>query len=142
MLVILTIYLSTVGIETDRFNDEIKKSNTNIKTTFFQRRSGDKVLKFIQQVKCDILAVDEKYPKKLKEEAKKRDIILQGNLNPEILLIGGPKMEKKIKDILFDFRNNKHIFNLSHGVLPKTPVQNVTKTIDTVRNYESRKSTS
>ena len=37
---------------------------------------------------------------------------------------------------------SKHIFNLSHGVLPKTPVQNVTKTIDTVRNYESRKSTS
>ena len=123
-------------------NDEIKKSNPNIKTTFFPRQSGDKVLKFIEQVKCDILAVDEKYPKKLKEEAKKRDIILQGNLNPEILLIGGPKMEKKIKEILFDFRNNKHIFNLSHGVLPKTPVQNVTKTIDTVRNYESRKSTS
>ena len=123
-------------------NDEIKKSNPSIKTTFFPRQSGDKVLKFIEQVKCDILAVDEKYPKKLKEEAKKRDIILQGNLNPEILLIGGPKMEKKIKDILFDFRNNKHIFNLSHGVLPKTPVQNVTKTIDTVRNYESRKSTS
>ena len=66
---------------------------------------------------------------------------MQGNLNPEILLIGGPKMEKN-KKILFDFRNNKHIFNLSHGVLPKTPVQNVTKTIDTVRNYESRKSTS
>ena len=123
-------------------NDEIKKSNPSIKTTFFPRQSGDKVLKFIEQVKCDILAVDEKYPKKLKEEAKKRDIILQGNLNPEILLIGGPKMEKKIKEILFDFRNNKHIFNLSHGVLPKTPVQNVTKTIDTVRNYESRKSTS
>ena len=52
-------------------NDEIKKSNPSIKTTFFPRQSGDKVLKFIEQVKCDILAVDEKYPKKLKEEAKK-----------------------------------------------------------------------
>ena len=98
-------------------------------------------MKFIEQVQCDIFAVDEKYPKELKEEAKKRDIILQGNLNPEILLIGGPKMEKKIKDILFDFRKNKHIFNLSHGVLPKTPVQNVSKMIETIRNYESRKST-
>ena len=62
---------------------------------------------------------------------------MQGNLSPEILLTGGSKMEKKIKDILFDFRNNKHIFNLSHGVLPKTPVQNVRKTIDIIRNYES-----
>ena len=48
------------------------KDNPNIKTTFFPRRSGDKVLKFIEQVKCDILAVDEKYPKKLKEELKKK----------------------------------------------------------------------
>ena len=117
-------------------NDEIKKSNPHIKTIFFPRRSGDKVMKFIEQVQCDIFAVDEKYPKELKEEAKKRDIILQGNLNPEILLIGGLKMEKKIKDILFDFRKNKHIFNLSHGVLPKTPVQNVLKMIETIRNYK------
>ena len=122
-------------------NDEIKKSNPHIKMTFFPRGSGNKVLKFVEHVRCDILAVDEKYPKKLKEEAKKRDIILQGNLSPEILLIGGPKLEKKIKDILFDFSKNKHIFNLSHGVLPKTPVQNVTKTIETVRNYEPRKAT-
>ena len=122
-------------------NEEIKKSYPNIKTTFFPRQSGRKILKFIEEVQCDILAVDEKYPKELKKEAKKRDIILQGNLSPEILLTGGSKMEKKIKEILFDFSKNKHIFNLSHGVLPTTPVHNVRKTIDIIRNYEFNKST-
>ena len=47
------------------------KKVTEYQDDIFPRQSGDKVLKFIEQVKCDILAVDEKYPKKLKEEAKK-----------------------------------------------------------------------
>ena len=130
-------------IEPNKYkNDEIKKSYPQIRTIFFPRKSGRKVLRFIEQIECDILAIDEVYPKELKIEAEKKDITLQGNLSPEILLLGGLKMEKKIKEILFDFRKNKHIFNLSHGVLPKTPVQNVIKTIETIKNYECNESTS
>lgn len=31
------------------------------------------------------------------------------------------------------FNKNKHIFNLSHGVLPKTPVENVEILVNTIR---------
>jgi len=33
------------------------------------------------------------------------------------------------------FNENKHIFNLSHGVLPQTPVENVEILVDIIRNY-------
>ena len=44
-------------------------------------------------------------------------------------------MEETIKKILLRFNGNKHIFNLSHGVLPHTPIVNVEKTIKLIRDF-------
>ena len=60
---------------------------------------------------------------------------MQGNLNPELLVRGGKEMEETIKKILLRFNGNKHIFNLSHGVLPHTPIANVEKTIQLIRDF-------
>ena len=35
------------------------------------------------------------------------------------------KIDKKTVKILDKFKHNKHIFNLSHGILPETPIKNV-----------------
>ena len=43
-------------------------------------------------------------------------------------------MEEIIKKILLRFKHNKHIFNLSHGILPHTPIVNVEKTIKLIRD--------
>ena len=40
---------------------------------------------------------------------------------------------------MIDFSNYDHIFNLSHGILPITPIENVEKTIDIVRNCNEAK---
>ena len=40
---------------------------------------------------------------------------------------GGENLEYKTKEILKKFKENNHIFNLSHGVLPETPIDNVHK---------------
>ena len=45
-------------------------------------------------------------------------------------------MEEEIKKILLRFNNNRHIFNLSHGILPQTPIANVEKTIKLIRDYD------
>ena len=61
---------------------------------------------------------------------------MQGNLNPKVLVQGGKKMEEEIKKILLRFNNNRHIFNLSHGILPQTPIANVEKTVKLIRDYD------
>ena len=122
-------------------NKKLKQEYPNIPRIFFPRGSGKNIINFIEQVDCNVLAIDEKYPQELKELAIKKNVILQGNLNPTILARGGEKMKRKIKQILFDFKKNKHIFNLSHGVLPKTPVENISTAIQIVREYEFNKRT-
>ncbi len=123
-------------------NEKLKQRYPSIPRICFPRGSGKNIISFIDQVDCNVLAVDEKYPQQLKEIARKKNIILQGNLNPTILAEGGERMKRKIKQILFDFKKNKHIFNLSHGVLPNTPIVNVSTAIEIVREYESNKRTS
>ena len=82
------------------------------------------------------MSISQNYSSKLLELAKKNNIILQGNLDPISLLNGGEKLDKEIKKIMEDLKNKKHIFNLSHGILPQTPIENVERTIKQVREFK------
>ena len=50
---------------------------------------------------------------------------VQGNLDPLLLLAGGPSLEKDIGRIRKTFAGRPHIFNLGHGILPPTPIAHV-----------------
>ena len=113
---------------------EIKNYSPGTRQIFFPRGSKENYFNFIKEVKPDVISLDEEFPEKIFSYAKKNDIILQGNLNPKVLIEGGRKLKKEIKNILNKFNKNKHIFNLSHGVLPKTPVENVEILVNTIRN--------
>ena len=59
---------------------------------------------------------------------------VQGNLDPVSLLNAGTEMFRDIDHILDAFNDRPHIFNLGHGITPPTPVENVQKMIDYIRN--------
>ncbi len=64
------------------------------------------------------------------------EVALQGNLDPVALL--GPKalIQEKVSAILDQVAGRPgHIFNLGHGILPETPVQNVDAVIRQVHEY-------
>ena len=63
-----------------------------------------------------------------------QSLCFQGNLNPETLLIGGERLNNEVDDILLAFSNKPHIFNLGHGVLPETPIENVKQLVNKIRN--------
>jgi uroporphyrinogen decarboxylase len=51
---------------------------------------------------------------------------IQGNLDPVAVLAPWPQFRKRARSILdAASRRPGHIFNLGHGVLPNTPVDNV-----------------
>jgi uroporphyrinogen decarboxylase len=51
---------------------------------------------------------------------------VQGNLEPVLLFAGWPELKARAEDILRRAgRRPGHIFNLGHGILPETPVENV-----------------
>lgn len=54
---------------------------------------------------------------------------LQGNLDPLLLLAGGPALERDIERIAKTLAGRPHIFNLGHGILPPTPIAHVERLI-------------
>ncbi len=63
------------------------------------------------------------------------DKAIQGNLDPKILLTDPDTIRKAAKKILAEVSGRPgHIFNLGHGVLPDTPVENVIALIQTVHD--------
>ncbi|MGL9718767.1 MAG: uroporphyrinogen decarboxylase [Wolbachia sp.] len=60
---------------------------------------------------------------------------LQGNLNPSLLAYDKAEAIREAKRIIDCFRDLPFIFNLGHGVLPDTPVENIAALVDFVKNY-------
>ena len=68
---------------------------------------------------------------------EKHGKILQGNLDNVVLASGSKSLiEKEVLDILDRFNDKPFIFNLGHGVLPYTPVENVQLVVDLVKNHK------
>jgi uroporphyrinogen decarboxylase len=76
----------------------------------------------------------------LKEQKKyfNRNICLQGNLDPYLLVEGGEYMIKEIKNILLEMEDSSFIFNLGHGILPQTPIENVFKLVETIKSFKKK----
>ena len=61
------------------------------------------------------------------------DRAVQGNLDPTILLTDPATIRKHVKDVLDQAAGRPgHIFNLGHGILPQTPVDNAIALVDAV----------
>jgi uroporphyrinogen decarboxylase len=67
------------------------------------------------------------------------DVAIQGNLDPVILFGSVDLIKKEVKRIL-DLVGGRpgHVFNLGHGILPNTPVENVAALVDMVHEYSVR----
>jgi uroporphyrinogen decarboxylase len=64
---------------------------------------------------------------------------IQGNLDPAILLSTPAEIRRRAAEILDQAAGRPgHIFNLGHGVLPQTPVENVIALVDAVHELSCR----
>jgi len=63
------------------------------------------------------------------------DKTLQGNLDPCVLYADFNTIEKKTKNMLNSFGNQRHIANLGHGVYPDTDPEKVKCFIETVKGF-------
>jgi uroporphyrinogen decarboxylase len=61
-------------------------------------------------------------------------VALQGNLDPTLLLAPRERLLRRVDDVLRRAAGRPgHVFNLGHGILPGTPVENVKAVVEHVR---------
>ena len=68
------------------------------------------------------------------------DVAVQGNLDPVVLLSRPAYIRERVKDILGRAGGRPgHIFNLGHGILPQTPVENARALVEIVHELSDRR---
>jgi len=66
-------------------------------------------------------------------------VAVQGNLDPTLLLGPRPRLIERVDDVLRRAGGRPgHVFNLGHGVLPATPVENVLAVVERVHDQSAR----
>jgi uroporphyrinogen decarboxylase len=91
---------------------------------------------YLKETGATVVGVDWRIP--LDEAWKQLDgLAVQGNLNPEVLLTDTGTVRRETEKILkLAAGRPGHIFNLGHGILPKTPMENVHAMIETVKTFK------
>ena len=104
----------------------------------FGTGTGD-LLPDMRQAGGTVLGADWRVDLDVAWERIGHDTPIMGNLDP--LTLFGPRdvMEREVRRILAQAGNrNGHIFNLGHGILPGTPVDNVRYLVDLVHEVSAR----
>jgi uroporphyrinogen decarboxylase len=63
-------------------------------------------------------------------------VAVQGNLDPAALFAPLPELRRQVQDVLRRAAGRPgHIFNLGHGILQHTPVENVRAVVEMVHEF-------
>lgn len=89
----------------------------------------------VGRIACEVIGVD--YRMDLVQAAEAMpDKAVQGNLDPSVLHGAPEHVVEETQRILDSVKDhNRLIFNLGHGIQPKTPVESVEALVETVHNY-------
>jgi uroporphyrinogen decarboxylase len=101
--------------------------------------NGAALLRPAKESGADVISVDWRIGISDAVEIIGNKISVQGNLDPVALF--GPKktITERVADILRGAVNARgHIFNLGHGILPETPVENAAAMVEAVHELSSK----
>lgn len=99
----------------------------------FPRGAATMIKSYADQVPVSGIGLDTAIDPKHVLQAVPETMAVQGHLDPILLIEGGSAMEKRVREILEAYRGRPHIFNLGHGVRPETPIKNVERVVEIVR---------
>ena len=139
---IIQIFDSWAGLVEDKYvgqmiyepNAELVEfvKSFNIPVICFPRETNN-YNEFVNEVDPSVISLD--YNVDIKNVVKNIKIPTQGNLDPSILLTNRDNIKKHTLNILENFKNHPHIFNLGHGVLPQTDPIMVDYLVNLVKDY-------
>ena len=111
--------------------DYVKTLNTPV--ICFPRNIND-YKNYVDVIKPDVINIDYNVdPVKIKNQL---DIVVQGGMDPKILLKDKDELKKEVLKFLNLFKDHPYIFNLGHGVLPETNPDSVDYMVKLIRDFK------
>ncbi|MBA3240453.1 MAG: uroporphyrinogen decarboxylase, partial [Acidobacteria bacterium] len=98
------------------------------------------LLELMREAGGDVIGLD--WRVRLAEAwARLGDVAVMGNFDSVALFTNPQVVRRRARQILEQAAGRPgHIFNLGHGILPETPVENVVALVEAVHEYDNNKS--
>ena len=119
---------------TKRIVAGLKKAHPGVPIIGFPKGAGSSAVWYVSETGVDGIGCDTATPPYMMSEAfEDEDVVVQGNLDPLLLVQGGEPMVRRVEAILELMEGRRFIFNLGHGIVPETPPENVSHLVEMVR---------
>lgn len=93
------------------------------------------ITKYAERTGINYVAIDQTIRMSWVRNNLGKDIIPQGNLDNALLFFNKSDIKEEAIKILDTFSDHPFIFNLGHGVLPKTSVESIEHLVKVIKNY-------
>ncbi|MEZ5898740.1 MAG: uroporphyrinogen decarboxylase [Hyphomicrobiaceae bacterium] len=119
---------------TRRIRQVLRDLHPDVPVIGFPRGAGPGAVWYVSETGVDGIGCDTTTPPYVMKEAfEDEDVVVQGNLDPLLLVTGGTRMDERVDEILRLMSGERFIFNLGHGIVPQTPPENVARLVERVR---------
>jgi uroporphyrinogen decarboxylase len=113
----------------------LKARHPDVPVIGFPRGAGGNAAGFIAETGVDGMSCDTAMPLHVMAAlARSSQRVVQGNLDPLLLVAGGAALERRVGEIVVALRDVPFVFNLGHGIVPETPPENVARLVELVRS--------
>jgi uroporphyrinogen decarboxylase len=97
------------------------------------------LLPAMKETRAEVIGLDWRIPLDQGWQRLDHACAVQGNLDPVLLFAEWKELKSRAQDILRRASGRPgHLFNLGHGILPETPVENVKNLARFVQDYRTR----
>ena len=114
----------------------VKQRYPDVPVIVFPRGAGVSYAEYASRCACDALSLDQSLPPAWAKRELQAKKILQGNLDPLLVVQGGAAMKAAAENILKTLGSGRVVFNLGHGILQITPPDHVAELCDVVHGWQ------
>ena len=118
---------------TARIVAAVRELHPGVPIIGFPKGAGGKLPAYARETGVDAIGVDETVDPDWAHRELPAAMPVQGNLDPLLLIAGGPQLEDGVRKVLRAFGDRPHVFNLGHGIDKTTPIAHVERLLEIVR---------
>jgi uroporphyrinogen decarboxylase len=115
----------------------VKVRHPSVPIIVFAKGAGVRHGAMYGKSKCNAVGIEAEYSLVAAQNILPQDAVLQGNLDPDVLLGTAGAVQSAVHDIVGSISRNRHIFNLGHGIRQQTNPDILNVVIEAVREFDS-----
>ena len=116
--------------------ERFKARHPTVPVIGFPKGAGTLLPAYAEMTQVDAVGLDETVDPLWAHMNLPRELVVQGNLDPLLLLAGSDELETRTRFVLDAFSSRPHVFNLGHGIDKDTPIAHVERLLETVRGWQ------